>query len=194
MVNDKNQTLFEHYRSMITALLTLWLDVPRKHLAFGMGVNEGALTYEQKVQLVRRCLLVEGARLTNGNDDLAIQVAQERFPLFVTPVVEKKVVEQHVIELNDLEFKLSECYTHHSHPVLSATRACDVGAVLWVRRRSTAGEWHRFGEGSFYFMVDAERLDVFDRLLAKPTVEKVETTQVKRAIVASDKEFRHTTL
>ena len=193
MVNDKNQTLFEHYRSMITALLTLWLDVPRTHLVFGMGINEGALTYEQKVQLVRRCLLVEGARLTNGNDDLAIQVAQERFPLFVTHVVEKKTEEQNVVALDGLEFKLSGCGKYHSHTVPSATRACDVGAVLWVRRHTTPGEWHRFGEGPFY-MIDAERLDVFDRLLAKPTVEKVETTQVKRAIVASDKEFSHTTL
>lgn len=193
MVNDKNQTLFEHYRSMITALLTLWVDVPTTHLAFGIGVNEGALTYEQKVQLVRRCLLVEGARLTNGNDDRAIQVAKERFPLFVTHVVEKKTVEQNVIALDGLEFKLSESDKDHSHPVLSATRACNVGAVLWVRRRTMPGEWQRFGEGSFY-MVDAERLDVFDRLLAKPTVEKVETTQGKRAIVWSDKEFSHTTL
>lgn len=193
MVNDKNQTLFEHYRSMITALLTLWVDVPTTHLAFGIGVNEGSLTYEQKVQLVRRCLLVEGARLTNGNDDRAIQVAKERFPLFVTRVVEKKTVEQNVIALDGLEFKLSESGKDHSHPVLSATRACNVGAVLWVRRRTTPGEWQRFGEGPFY-MVDAERLDVFDRLLAKPTVEKVETTQGKRAIVWSDKEFSHTTL
>lgn len=167
----------------VFSLLHLAVEMARiLGAAWNDFVDGEALSPAQQVQLIRRYLFVQGARVANGNDIKAVITARDRFPLFVTEMKEGTLV-QRILYADGYEWKLSGSFSKHD-VVPPNTYDC----VLWGRALRVE-DWDRFGTNDGPHFIRKARLDAFRQLLDSPTVPG-EPIAVKRPITETDPQFQ----